>query len=899
MDFLEKKKTVYKSFNKLYKKFQYLDQEIGKQEKQYISTVPYHHVTKNNGIHTVNVVYDKPEYDPRIFIKLPGIILIYQYGEMFNEKNKQTEIFVYKDSDYTGNNPSSIKDILEKLEEYMENNQKMIYQKTNKKISNGYRDDAYTVKYKMVNFFDKKYIREMLILGLDINMDDIYKISTFKELWSFKTEKCTYKDDVFLRFLNVKHYFDYQSKFKSLSLFDYVNFAISLHESIFAKELAKNLKLNCKYLQMINLNLDYGKFFLLTDFHNVESININNNDRNYFLNSHEANLLSCFYKANYMNLNAHVKNFDFIYKLPYLEEFKGILKIIDEKDLESTKEKRQSYINKFLKEKPTFDVKGYLQYQRMLIELERKKLYTKLVIPRIAETKWRAIIEEAIANNDIEGVREKLLKIKQLPQDKREKIGTEDTVTFFDTNTTDSYKKLGIELALSDDECLLRNHSHATNIIGLYGNKLYKELNYCHYKKLPIIGPKGREIAIIEYQQDHYDIIEEQKINRIIENIPSNNNIFNFYYNSYLDTDEKLEYLEEKLNNFILLSCNKQVEFDIKKRNIQIKVKNIIQNKMNDIYLKNLFLSATTDNGKTLEEILLEKKSLDSIKEYLDENREMNRWNKEEVLLIEQQLLEYLKLNDKKERLLNIKSFALILDEFMENNESLKEVLHKIENINVESMFLNDVDELVNQFNLNETQKDFIRNYIFYLQESMQKEYEDYLKYLHEEEEALNTDGYGSILSWYSMFEKGEDTSLLKLYNEGTINHNEYIKASKYEIICEEISKIINTPKAIDIARINKYYELMDIIDSLPTSDLVKIKEEMTITNNYTDKFDKYCDHLIYTITGEYPEWILLELAKSPKLPKKVENVIHRDYVPKQKVFVKGYSKLITNPFQM
>lgn len=887
MDFLEKRKAVYKSFKNLYKKVLYLDQEVGRQEKQYIHTVPYQHVTEENGIKTVNVVYDKPDYDPEIYIKLPGIILIYQYGGIFNEKHKSTEIYIYKDSDYIENEPASIKDVLEKLEEHMINNQKMIYQKINKKISNGYREDAYTVKYKMIDFFDKKYIKEMTICNLDITMDDIYKISTFKDIRAFKTDNCRYKDDVSLRFLNIKHYKDYRSKLKSLNMFNHVNFDVFLDGTFFANELDKSLKLNCEYLQMIDLDLDYSKFFLLTDFHKVKSINIDNTDGNYFLNSREANLLSCFYKVSNMSLNAYVDNFDFIYKLPYLKEFRGNLKINDDKSLESVRKERQKFVDMFLKENKDYDIKRYLKFQKMLIELERKKLYDKITVPRIAETKWRAIIEEAAMNDDIDDVKKRLLAIKQLPQKEREMIGTEDEVIFFDANIKNSYQKLGIELALSNDD-----NNYASILVGPYGNKLYREKQYFDCNKLPVIGPKGKRIAIIEYQRDHYEEWGDYTVKRVHENIVSNDNIFNNYYNSHFNTEKKLEYLEEKLNNLMIKDGNQRTLQDIKKRTIQKRVENIISAKLNKIFWNNFFLSSDTENKNTVLDVLLENKNIDSINKYIEEEALEKHWDKETKEVHLEQLNNCVVLHDKKERLLKTKPLLSILDEYMESNQSLTNVLSALKNINAENWFLKDIDEFTKKFDLNMKQKELIQNYILYLQENNKKEIEDELSRLYDEEEYMSYHGY-HLANFFS------DKSLEEQYQEGTISENVYNNAIKFNQTCERISMLRDRPSVVDIARIHKYYELIDVIDTLSTSDLSKLKETITITDYFEDKFDKYCDHLIYAITGEYPDWISLELAKRPKLPKKQENVTHRNYVPKQKTFVKGYSRLITNPLEM
>jgi hypothetical protein len=900
MDFSEKEKLVKKSFSKLYERIRYLDQEIGKNEKEYVIAPPLILNTTENGITTFNIINDKPMKDTQIYIKLPGIILEYVYGAFLCEKHKKTYVYIYKDNEYTGTNPALVSEVLEKLEDFLNNNTKMIYSKIGKKIGNEYRNDAYGVKYTMIDFFDKKYIKEITIRNLDITMQDIYKLSTFKETQSISTYSCVFNDDVYLRFLSSHIFNDIGSKFKSLKAFDYANFNfLNLNGTSFIEDFDKSIKLNCEALRMMNIDIAYNLFFLRTDFHNVTSLIIGKEGEEYLLNPFEAQLLSCFYKAKAMDVNAFVKNYNFLYKLPYLENFNGVLRIIDDKELESTRRKKQKHIDKFIEKKPNFDIKRYLQYQRMVIELEKKKLYTKLIVPRIAETKWRAMIEDAIISDDLVGVRDKLLKIKQMPMAERQNIGTEDEVKFFDTDMTNSYKKLGIDLCLSDDECLLRDSRYVSNIIGPHGNKLYQELDFYHFRRLPIIGPRGREIAIVEYQQEHYDDIKEHQIKHIEENISSNNTLFDFYYNSSLNTDEKLECLEERLNNLMILSCNGRTTRDIKKRNMQKKVKKIIESKITHIFWNSSFLRITTENGKRVDDILLEEKTLDSIKEYFDKEKNEYHWSQEEVLFREKQLLEYLKLDDKEKRLLNIKPFISILNEYIESDESLKDVLPFIENTNVEGMFLNDITEFMNQFDFNETQKAFIKNYIFYLQESMQKNYENYLDRLEREEEALETDGFGSTLSWYSMFEEEKDKSLEQLYNEGTIGHNEYVKSSKYELIREEISKIRNTPKNIDIARVNKYYELMDIIDKLSTSDLAKLKETITITNEYVGRFDKFCDYLVYTITGDYPEWIMLELAKKQKAPKNLDNITHTTYISQYKRHRKGYSRLITNTFAL
>jgi hypothetical protein len=158
MDMSEKEKAVMESFNKFYERIKYLDQEIGKTEQEYAVVPPYAEGKTENGILTINIVNDKPIKDTQIYIKLPGIILEYVYGALFCEKYKITELYIYKDKNYTGDTPAKIADVLIKLEEFLDNNKKMINDRIGKKFGDAYRNDAYEVKYREIDFFDKEYI---------------------------------------------------------------------------------------------------------------------------------------------------------------------------------------------------------------------------------------------------------------------------------------------------------------------------------------------------------------------------------------------------------------------------------------------------------------------------------------------------------------------------------------------------------------------------------------------------------------------------------------------------------------------------------------------------------------------------------------------------------------------
>jgi hypothetical protein len=599
-----------------------------------------------------------------------------------------------------------------------------------------------------------------------------------------------------------------------------------------------------------------------------------------------------------MDLNAYVENFDFLYRLSFLESFNGSLKTIDDKKLDGIRKLRDAHIKKYSSQEPKFNVERYLQYQKMLLELNKNKFGQKIRISRIAETKWRSIIEDSIMLDDIDNVKNKLIEISKMPLSERKKIGSEEEIIFVNTNIKNSYQILGIKLYLDDEKDLIRDTRYISNIVGQYGNKLYRELFTHDGYTLPIVGPNGRQIAVVEYQNEHYDELCEHNIRHIKENISKNNTIFDAYYNSSFTTEEKLEYLEDKLCDFMFLNEQKKTTFDIRKRAMQKRVENTIYARMTSIYHRNFnLLGRFVDKDISVTNILLEEGTINSIKKYFDEVSKEERWNEEEKLLCEKELLEYIKLNDKKNRLTNIKSFISILREYMESDEYLKEVLCAIDKEDVEPMFLPEIDRLISHFMLDDSQKEFAKNYMLYLQENKKKEQEDYLDNLSREEEALSCDGYNQVHYWYNMTED-EDKTLKQLFDEGIISYKDYINASRYEEVMNEIFRLGNLPTPTDIARIEKYYDLMSIIDELSTADLSEIKEQLSITNEHINRFDKFCDYLIYSITGKYPEWILLELAKRPKIEKELKNIVHTTYSPKIKIHRKKFSKLSTNPFE-
>lgn len=135
------KKDIQEHFAKFYRRFLFLNQNIGKEEQVY-EDCSYQNEVFEDGKIGIYMVYEQRLKDSSVLFKVPGIILNLSYGEFYNRKHGEMDVYLYPDVDYVGE-PAKIKDALKLLDDFLDNNYKEYNEKINRAI---YGNDGRKIK---------------------------------------------------------------------------------------------------------------------------------------------------------------------------------------------------------------------------------------------------------------------------------------------------------------------------------------------------------------------------------------------------------------------------------------------------------------------------------------------------------------------------------------------------------------------------------------------------------------------------------------------------------------------------------------------------------------------------------------------------------------------------------
>ena len=86
---------------------------------------------------------------------------------------------------------------------------------------------------------------------------------------------------------------------------------------------------------------------------------------------------------------------------------------------------------------------------------------------------------------------------------------------------------------------------------------------------------------------------------------------------------------------------------------------------------------------------------------------------------------------------------------------------------------------------------------------------------------------------------------------------------------------------------------MIQLIYKLTYEELMNIKKNIVITNEFDNKFNKFVDYLYYYFYNDYPYWIKKELMMCHELPNKYESTITTTNVKEEKVHIYAKKRVI------
>lgn len=513
-------------FQEFYEKIIYLDNNVGYNEKTF-SKGSYIYCDTYEKKTFYGSLYEETSDDKRVYLRISGIKMILTYGEWYNKKYGNIELNIFKDENYN-DKIVSISDAILFLNEYISNNYKEYSKKINREIYKA-SGEKIIVKYKHENILNFDNLKRITIIGLTITNQDINSLLRYKKLVTLETINC--KIDADLSLLKVRFYLDNNSIFNNISQFNNSKIeSLLLNSSTFTNQNISNINMTTNSLQFRNININYEMFFLMSNICGLKSLTI----EDYELNPLEIELLRVFYELNELTCNGSCYSLSFLNNLNELESFQGYIKLISDKYYDYLKhlykEKFEEYKKKYNNE--------YIKNILCNIKLHNKKIIPDLIIDKVALIKWEGKIENAT----LEEIRTYLLYLKSLPISKRKQLAKGKNIFLIDTDLSQAYKLLGIELKQ------LETNPYQTKILGPYGYYLYRESNINGFRTCPILNSKGQINYEIEYRKEKDVVIPEHYVGRKILIAANKDNVFDYYYNRQFKEQEKIDYLTRILS---------------------------------------------------------------------------------------------------------------------------------------------------------------------------------------------------------------------------------------------------------------------------------------------------------------------------------------------------------------
>ena len=874
-------------FDKFYQRLIF-SETVGKEEKTYNSNTYF-----NSTSDTISIIKEQVINDKYLYLNSNGVILKFMYGDGYNEKYSTLELFIYPDPYYKGDK-KNIKDVLLLLNDYINNNYREYNKKINKIIYGIDNTKNVKIKYKKDNIFNIDYIKRVYIENLVITDEDIDLLMLYKNLKNITTRNCIYNVKNMYK-LNTKNIIDFNSTIPSINIFNGIDVdSLYLSGTKILNNVIKNGTIKANYLKLENIDLNYELFFLLFNFIGVKELEIDEK----ILNDNELNFLKVFYEVNSITASGEARFLDFLNDLPELQFFYGDIKIIDPKYLQLLKKK---YPNKF-----NFD--RYFLGMKFKELIKCREFFEKIKLSKPYFVKWQGIIE----NSKEEDIKKRILYYNKLPLNVKKDLFKSENIELIQTKMKNAYKIIGIEIP--------EHNEFETNIIGPNGLKLCTQRkSYGISKIFPIFGPDGKILEQIEYQKEQDYIIPEYKLE--FKNIvnSNNDNVFDYYYNHQLSYLEKYNHLKSCIENDEIFVRNSKYHILNESNNKLLKMietldKKIlnIKNSINDYMIfspHNEYKWITEEiNGKKTEKsieikdpylditdfnlysVVNRHRNIKCIERFLNEQFLNYNICKEEQNIVIKNILEYINILNEKD---NIKSkiveYTSIFESTIDNR--YKSLIINLNKLDYKNWFINDIEQFLDKFNLTEHETKIFIKYILLKQCCELYKLEEKLANVNFAIERLEEvlPDYDYIINYL------ECENHIEAFNKGKISLDEKNNYDKYDTLIERkkyLTQKLNKYN-YDYFRNIEYKKMIPLIDKLTCEELMNIKKNIVITNEFDNKFNKFVDYLYYYFYNDYPYWIKKELMMCHELPKKYESSITTTNFKEEKVHIYAKKRVI------
>ena len=220
-----------------------------------------------------------------------------------------------------------------------------------------------------------------------------------------------------------------------------------------------------------------------------------------------------------------------------------------------------------------------------------------------------------------------------------------------------------------------------------------------------------------------------------------------------------------------------------------------------------------------------------------------------------------------------------------------KNLIVNLNKLDYKNWFINDIEQFLDKFNLTEHETKIFIKYILLKQCYELYKLEDELKNVEFAIERL-----GEVLPDYDyIINYLECENHIEAFNKGKISLEEKNNYDKYDTLIERkkyLTQKLNKYN-YDYFRNIEYKKMIPLIDKLTYEELMNIKKNIVITNEFDNKFNKFVDYLYYYFYNDYPYWIKKELMMCHELPNKYESTITTTNVKEEKVHIYAKKRVI------
>ncbi len=285
-------------------------------------------------------------------------------------------------------------------------------------------------KGKYVNLFDFAYVKFIDFFHLKINRNVVNIIKNhYFNLLSMSIHNSSMDKDTYLRGVkcNVNMCGGEITSLDNLNGFE--GEIIFLENTKVLSDNEHTLHLYAKMLKMINVSMNYERFFLTTDAPHLLKLEIREEKAENHLTHQDLLFIAGFYNLKSITIDGVVENYDQIRKLECLRELRYLL-CTDQKEIEKTRKRRIKNLEEIrkLKEKK-INIEHYLMFQTMALQEEHLDFFHKIHVPRLERVKW----EDKIATKSVEKIKEELVSIGAMTREMRKNIARiKETHTFFE-----------------------------------------------------------------------------------------------------------------------------------------------------------------------------------------------------------------------------------------------------------------------------------------------------------------------------------------------------------------------------------------------------------------------------------------------------------------------------------